>query len=77
MFFSCKYSFQLKKTKCSDATDVEGMQSYFQFTSAVWQYLVSNDTDFSIQYHHPGTWYQQYQYLVLGIAQHYSPPDVV
>jgi len=37
---------------------------------AMWQYLVLNDTDFSTQYHHPGTWYQQYRYLVLGITQH-------
>ena len=38
---------------------------------AMCQYLVSNDTDFSTQYHHPGTVYRQYQYLVLGIGQHY------
>ena len=42
MFFSCKLvSSLIKKTNRSDATDVEGMQSYFQ-VSAV---LI------------PGTWY--------------------
>ena len=42
-----------------------GVQNTF-----TWQYPVLNDTNFSTRYHHPGTWYRQYWYLVLGITQH-------
>ena len=44
-------SFQLKH---SDVANCKILPDHM----AMWQYMASNNTDFSIQYHHPGTWYR-------------------